>query len=148
MDQANALLERLIGRKTEMKRLQIALRKRQSQLIWGAADAGKTFLIKKALLELPEVERRKCVCWTGAASRRQLVEHLIQGLYLAGDRLVQKKVHADGSGEATFARWIGEQSALRLRGILFMAAEQSEYRFFVDDLPPASHAMAQLMKDI
>jgi hypothetical protein len=148
MEQANAPLERLIGRETEMRRLQTALGKRQSQLIWGPPDAGKTLLIRNALLELPEVERRKCICWTGAGSRRRLAEHLIRGLYLAGDRLVQKKVHADGSGEATLARWISEQSALRLRGILFTAAEQSEYRFFVDDLPPASHAMAQLMKDI
>ena len=50
--------------------------------------------------------------------------------------------------EATLTRWINEQSALRLRGILFTAAEQGEYRFFVDHLPPASHTIAQLMKEI
>ncbi len=148
MEQANAPFERLIGREGELRRLQTALRKRQSQLIWGAVDAGKTLLIKKALLELPEVERRKCICWTGAASRRQLVEHFIRGLYLAGDALVRKKVHADRFGEATLTRWVREQSVLRLRGILFRAAEQGEYRFFVDQLPPASHMMAQLMKEI
>jgi hypothetical protein len=148
MAQANASLEQLIGRETEMRRLQIALHKRQSQLIWGASDAGKTLLIKKALLELPEVERRKCICWTGAASRRQLVEHFIRGLYLAGDALVRKKVHADRFGEGTLTRWISEQSVLRLRGILFTAAEKGEYRFFLDQLPPASHTLAQLMKDI
>jgi hypothetical protein len=148
MGQANAPLERLVGRETEMQRLQTALRKRQSQLIWGAADAGKTLLIKKALSDLSEVERRKCICWTGAASRRQVVQHLIRGLYQVGDPLVRKKVHADRAGEATLTRWISEQSGLRLRGILFTAAEQGEYRFFVDQLPPASHAMAHLMKDI
>jgi hypothetical protein len=148
MGQANAQLERLIGRESEMRRLQTALRKRQSQLIWGAADAGKTLLITRALSDLSEVERRKCICWTGAASRRQLVEHLIRGLYLAGDPLVRKKVHADRSGDATLTRWIGEQSGLRLRGILFTAAEQGEYRFFVDHLPPASHTIAHLIKDL
>jgi hypothetical protein len=148
MGQANAPLERLVGRETEMRRLQKALRKRQSQLIWGATDAGKTLLIKKALSDLPEVERRKCICWTGAASRRQVVEHLIRGLYQVGDPLVRKKVHADRAGEATLTRWISEQSGLRLGGILFTAAEQGEYRFFVDQLPPAPHAMAHLMKDI
>jgi hypothetical protein len=145
---ANAPLERLIGRETEMRRLQTALRKRQSQLIWGATDAGKTLLIKEALLELPEAERRKCICWTGPASRRQLAEHLIRGLYLAGDPLVRRKVHTDRAGEATLPRWISEQSSLRLRGILLTAAEQGEYRFFVDQLPPASHTLAQLMKEI
>jgi hypothetical protein len=148
MAQPNASLEWPIGRETEMQRLQTALRDRQSQLIWGATDAGKTSLIEKALSELPEVERHKCICWTGPANRRQLVEHLIQGLYLAGDPLVRKKVHADRSGDSTLLRWIREQSALRLRGILFTAAEQGEYRFFMDHLPPASHALAQLMKEI
>jgi hypothetical protein len=148
MGQANTTLERLIGRESEMRRLQTALRKRQSQLIWGAMDAGKTLLIRKALSELSEGELRKCICWTGAASRRELVESLIRGLYLADDPLVRKKVHADGGTEATLTRWINEQSGLRLRGILFTAAEQGEYRFFIDHLPPASHTMAQLLKEI
>ena len=148
MRQANAPLERLIGRETETRQLQAALRKRQSQLIWGASDAGKSFLIAKVLAELPENERRKCIRWAGAASRRQLIEYLIRALYLAGDPFVRKKVHADRCTEATLTRWIGDQSALRLRGILFTAAEQGEYRFFLDQLPPASPTIAQLMKEI
>ena len=148
METLRAELELLVGRELEMRRLQMALRKRQSQLIWGAADAGKTFLIKNAISELPEHERRKCVCWTGPASRRQLVAHLIGELYLAGDPLVRKKVHADGAGTDTLTRWVSEQSSLRLRGILFTAAEQSEYRFFIDHLPQATQAMSQFMKEI
>jgi hypothetical protein len=146
--QVNALLERLIGREAEMRQLHAALRKRQSRLIWGASDAGKSFLIAKALGELPENERRKCICWAGAASRRQLIEHLICGLYLAGDPFVRKKVQADRYTDATLTRWISEQSGLRLRGILFTAAEQGEYRFFVDQMPPASHTIARVMKEI
>jgi hypothetical protein len=148
MRQAKTSVLRLIGREVEMRRLQTALRNRQSQLIWGAADSGKTSLVKNALVELPEAERRKCICSAGAATRRRLVEHFIQGLYLAGDPLVRKKVHADRATQETLTRWISEQSLLRLRGILFTAAEQGEYRFFVDDLPPASHSMAHLLKEI
>lgn len=140
--------ERLIGRETEMRYLQTALRKRQSQLIWGAADSGKTFLIAKTLADLPDKQRHKCICWSGPASRRQLIEHLNRGLYLAGDPLVRKKVHADGHGDATLSRWINAQSALRLRGILFTAAEQGEYYFFLDHLSPISHAFSQLLKEI
>jgi hypothetical protein len=148
MKHANTVLERLIGRETEMRHLRTALRKRRSQLIWGASHAGKTFLIAKIFAELPGSERRKCICWTGPASRRQLIEHLIQGLYLAGDPLVREKVHADKFDETLLTRWIGEQSALRLRGILFAAAEQGAYRFFLDHLAPCSHAIAELLKDI
>jgi hypothetical protein len=148
MGNANTAPELLIGRGTEMQQLQIALGKRKSQLIWGAADAGKTSLINTAIAELPENERRRCVTWTGTASRRQIVEHLIRGLYLAGDFFVRKKVHADRATQATLNRWIGEQSAMRLRGILLMAAEQGEYRFVLDHLPPPTLKLAQLLKEI
>jgi hypothetical protein len=146
MPQVNQLLERLIGREAEVRQLHAAVRKRQSKLIWGAADAGKTFLVKKTLLQLPENERRKCICWSGPASRRQLIEHLIGGLYAAGDSLVRMKVHADHFGDSTLTRWIGRQSALRLRGILLSSAERGEYWIFLDHVSRISRAFAQLLK--
>jgi hypothetical protein len=148
LKQEKTPVERLIGREAEMRLLRRAVHDRQSRLIWGPADAGKTSLIQTVLVELPEAERRSCVCSVGAASRRGLVEHLIQGLYLAGDPLVRRKVHADHATQGTLARWIGEQSLLRIRGILFSAAEQGTYRFFVDDLPAASRSTAQLLKEV
>ncbi len=148
MRQANASFERLIGREKELRHLQLALRKGQSQLIWGGSHSGKTFLISKLLSELPESERCKCICWSGGASRRQLVEHLIRELYLVGDPVVRRKAQADGYNEATLSRWISQQSALRLRGILFTAAEQGDYRFFLDHLSPVTHTLAQLLKEI
>jgi hypothetical protein len=144
----NGLLERLIGREAEVRHLHTAVRKRQSRLIWGASDAGKTFLIEKMLLELPENERRKCICCSGPGSRRELIERLIGGLYVAGDPFVWKKVHADHFDDSTLTRWIGNQSALRLKGILFTAAERGDYRFFLDHLSPISHAFAELLKEI
>ncbi len=148
MEQANAAFKCLIGRESELRQLHSAFKKRKSQLIWGASHSGKTFLVAKMLSELPEGERRKCICWDGPVTRRQLVEHLIQGLYFAGDPLVKRKVQADRQNEAPLHRWISEQSALRLRGILFTAAEQGDYRFFLDHLPPMSHTLAQLLKEI
>jgi hypothetical protein len=61
---------------------------------------------------------------------------------------VRKKARADRAIDTTLNRWINEQSMSRLQGILFKAAEQGEYRFFLDDLPPASPALAHLMKEI
>lgn len=141
-------MERLIGREAEIRLLRRAIRDRQSRLIWGPADSGKTSLIQNVLVGLPEAERRSCVCSVGATSRRGLVEHLIQGLYLAGDPLVQRKVHADHDTQETLIKWISRQTLLRIRGILFTAAAQGSYRFFVDDLPLASRSMAQLLKEI
>jgi len=148
MLQVQASIERLVGRDAELRRLRAALRERQSQLLWGPPDAGKTALIKMALAELPEAERRKCICWAGPAVRRDLLEQLIRGLYLAGDSFVRKKVHADRSSDAGLSRWIHAQSALRLRGIMLTATEQGEYRVFVDHLPLVSHTIGQLLKEI
>jgi hypothetical protein len=138
----------LVGRELEVRRLRRAILSRESQLVWGEPDAGKTALIRHVIAELPEADRRKCICWTGTASGRQLVSHFIRELYLAGDPLVRRKIHADRAGESTLERWINKQSFLRLRGILFSAAEHGDYRFFVDHLPAPTHKMSQLLKEI
>jgi hypothetical protein len=143
-----AQLESLVDRKEELRRVRAAIDKRQSLLIWGPADAGKTALIGRAIAELPESERRNCIYSTGAASRRQLVSHFVGRLYKLSDTFVRKKVHADGATGASLNQWLNKQTSLRLRGILFTASAQGEYRFFVDHFPPATHNLAQLMKEI
>jgi hypothetical protein len=141
-------IETLIGRKEELRELCAAIQQCESRLVWGATDAGKTALIKQAICELPDVERRKCVCWTGAASGRQLLSHFVGRLYELGDPFVRKKVHADGATETLLNRWLHKQTSLRLRGILFKASMQGDYRFFVDHFPPQTHNMARLMKEM
>lgn len=144
----DANFERFIGREAEVRRLRTAIQKRSSQLIWGPSDAGKTALLQRVLSELPEGTRKRCILWSGSASGREITSHFVRGLYLAGDAFVRRKVHADGASETTLKRWLDNQSALRLRGILFAASEQGEYRFFVDGLPPASHSIAKLLKEV
>jgi hypothetical protein len=143
-----SLSDVLVGREQEIRRLRKAIQKRESQLIWGQSDAGKTFLIRQAIAGLPETDRCKCIYWTGAARGRQLVSHFLRGLYSVGDPLVARKVDVDRVGNVTLDRWIDEQSLLRLRGILFSAAEHGDYRFFVDHLPSPTHKMAHLLKEI
>jgi hypothetical protein len=138
----------LLGRERELRRLRTAIQNRESQLIWGQPDAGKTFLIQQAITGLPETERRKCIYWSGATTGRQVVSHFLRGLYLTGDPVVRRKVHADRAGEFSLDRWLNKQSLLRLRGVLFAAAEHGDYRFFVDHLPSPTHKMANLLKEI
>jgi len=148
MKRPTALLELLIGRDAEARQLQVAIRERRSQLVWGPLHSGKTFLMTNVLGGLPVDERRKCVSWAGPATRRELVEDLVRCLFSVGDPFVRRKVQADRCQESTLSRWIGEQSAIRLRGILLTAAEQGDYWFFLDHLPPVSHAFAELLKEI
>src|ERR1700733_9749398 len=107
--------ETLVGRKEELRELRAAIQKRESRLVWGPTDAGKTTLIKKAISEVPEAERRNCIYWAGAASGRQLLSHFVGRLYELGDLLVRKKVHTDGATEISLNRWLDKQTSLRLR---------------------------------
>jgi hypothetical protein len=141
-------LETLVGRERELRELLKAIQKRESRLVWGPLDAGKTALVKRAISELPEAERRNCIYWTGAAGGRQLLSNLVGRLYELGDVCVRKKVHAEGATEISLNRWLHKQTSLRLRGILFTASKQGEYRFFVDHFPPPTRCMARLMKEI
>jgi hypothetical protein len=138
----------LLGRERELRRLRTAIQKRESQLIWGQRDVGKTFLIQKVIAGLPEAERRKCIYSAGAATGRQLVSHFLRGVYAIGNTPVRRKVHADRAGEFTLDSWLNKQSLLRLRGILFSAVEHGDYRFFVDHLALPTHKMAHLLKEI
>ena len=138
----------IVGREQEMRRLRTAILNRVSQLIWGQPDAGKTFVIQRVIAGLSEGDQRKCIYWTGRATGRQLIGHFLRGLYVAGDPLVRRRVHADRAGEFTLDRWINRQSLLRLRGILYSATEHGDYRFFVDHLPAPTHKMAHFLKEI
>ncbi|HUJ32318.1 MAG TPA: hypothetical protein VLY23_13620 [Candidatus Acidoferrum sp.] len=142
------LAEALIGRKDELRQLRAAIHERKSRLVWGPADSGKTALIAAAIAELPETVQRSCIYWTGAATGRQLLSHFVGRLYESGDPFVTSKVQADGATQASLHRWVQNQSSLRLRGILFTAFAQGNYRLFLDRFPPATHNMARLMKDL
>jgi hypothetical protein len=140
--------ETLVGRRRELRALRIAIQKRQSRLVWGSMDAGKTTLVMRVISDLPDEERCKCVYWTGVASGRQLLSYFVGQLYEKGDSYVRRKVQADGASDASLHRWLNKQSSLRLRGILFTASTAGDYRFFVDHFPPPTHNMARLMKEI
>jgi len=144
----SAELETLVGRKEELRGLRAAIQKRKSLLIWGPQDAGKTALVKKAISELADPERRSCIYWTGAASGKELLSYFVGRLYDTGDSFVQRKVHADGANETSLKGWLHKQTSLRLRSILFTASTQGDYRFFVDHFSPSTHNMARLMKEI
>jgi len=144
----NAGLEAVLGRDAELRQLRTAIQKRSSRLIWGPQDSGKSALIRRAIAELTEPMRKRCIYWSGRATGRELTSHFIRELYDAGDALVRKKVHVDGASAATLGRWLQNQSLIRLRGILFMAAERGEFWFFIDQIPPPNHAIAKLMKEL
>jgi hypothetical protein len=146
---ARGLQDDFIGRESELRRLSAAIHNRQSLLIWGPTDAGKTALVKKAIGELPEKRRQTCIFSSGAVSVRQLAEELVRGLYAAGDPLVREKLREGGCRkQISAARWFKDRSSGQLKAILYQAAQKSPYTFFLDHMPAATQSMARLMKEI
>jgi GTPase SAR1 family protein len=139
----------LIGRDAELRRVSTAIRNRESLLIWGPADVGKTCLVKKAIAELPERDRKGCIYWSGEASVRDFAEELVRGLYAAGDVIVRRKVREDGGGRAiSVGRWFRDRSSGQLKALLYRAAAKGRYAFFLDHMPPATQSMARFLKQI
>src|SRR5215472_4215622 len=141
-------LDLFMGRKEELRSLLAALHGRESRLVWGPSDAGKSALIRKLFAELTESERRGCICWKGPATRRQLLSHIIGQLFAAGNPFVRKRVDFDGARAPSLDKWLQNQTGLGLRGILFTALKQGCYQIFVDHFPPITAGMARLMKEI
>jgi GTPase SAR1 family protein len=139
----------LIGREAELHRVRDAIRKGESLLIWGPADAGKTCLVKKVIAELPEMDRKACIYWSGEAGVRQLAEEFVQGLYMAEDPLVRKKVREGGGvGTLSVRRWFREQSSGQLKALLYLAVSKGRYAFFLDHMAPVTQSMARMLKEI
>ena len=139
----------LLGRESELHSLRSAIRNRESLLIWGPADSGKTCLVKKVIAELPEKDRKTCIYWSGEASGRRLAEEVVRELYAAGDPLVHKKVREDrGRLGISVERWFRDRSSGQLKVLLYLAASKGRYAFFLDHMAPATQSMARMLKEI
>lgn len=133
-----------IGRAEELKKLLEAIRKRESLLVWGPPDSGKTTLLAKVTEDLTDSERLSCISWSGSASRKQVLSHFVGRLFETGNHVVRSKVGAS----AALSQWLRKQTSLRLRGILFTALKEGRYYFFLDHFSPSATGIYLLMKEI
>lgn len=135
-----------LGRQAELARLQEAIRKRESLLMWGASNSGKSVLVGRAISQMPERVARRCVCASGNGSPQDILRSIAEGL--AEDPLFRAKFRADTGYGASFLHWVKEQTSLRLRGLLYRAAGAGEYWIFLEDLAPMSHLLARIVKEL
>lgn len=139
-------LECFLDREKESQRLRQAIRNRESLLLWGPADAGKSALIWKVLSELPRDRARACLAVSGVHSLQDLLRGLVFALVEAGSPYLREKLERENVREAGYLRWLKAQSSLRLKGILYRALPEREYWIFLNHLPPLSHAAAKLVR--
>jgi AAA domain len=135
-----------LGRQSELTRLEEAMRKRESLVIWGASGSGKSLLVARAIAQMPERVARRCVCASGAGSPQEILRRIAQGL--AEDPLFRAKFRADTGYGASFSQWVKAQTSLRLRGLLYRAAGAGEYWIFLEDLAPMTHMLARIVKEL
>jgi hypothetical protein len=135
-----------LGRKIELARLREAMHKRESLLVWGASDSGKSKLVAQALSELPERIVKRCICTSGNGSPQEILRGIAQGL--ADDPLFRSKFRSDTGYGASFSHWVKQQTSLRLRGLLYRAAGAGEYWIFLEDLAPMTHVLTRIAKEL
>jgi AAA ATPase domain len=135
-----------LGREAELARLEQAIRKRESLLVWGEAGAGKSTLVSQVLSRLPKGEARWCVRAVGNGSPHDILRSIAQGF--GDDPLFRSKFRAETGYGALFSHWVKAQTSLRLRGLLYRAAREGQYRIFLEDLAPMTHMLARIAKEL
>jgi AAA ATPase-like protein len=135
-----------LGRQNELARLQEAIRKRESLLVWGASNSGKSALVARAFSNLPERTKRRCVFARGNGTPQEILREIAQGF--VEDSLFRSKFRADTGFGASFSHWVKAQTSLRLRGLLYRAAGAGEYWIFLEDLVPMTHMLARIIKEL
>jgi AAA ATPase domain len=138
-----------LGRRQELARLAEAIRRRESLLIWGPRDSGKTAIVARAIASLPEKISRQCLRVCVRGSLRDLLRDHVVELYRLGDPLVRSRFAADARGARSSIRaWARRQPSVRLRGLLVRAARDARYWIFWDDVPALGHAHLRLAKNL
>jgi energy-coupling factor transporter ATP-binding protein EcfA2 len=137
-----------IDRESEARRLDEAVRKRESLVICGPAGMGKTALVSTVLRRLPPDLAARCLYFPGARDLQDLLHQLVRKLYDRKDPNLRHQLHAEGISVLTFETWLKEQSSSHLKGTLYRTVEQGDYRVFLDHLPPLTNAVAKVIKEL
>jgi len=140
--------EAWFDREPEARRLHAVFRQRESLVISGLAGAGKTALVAKVLSELPEDVARSTFYVSGIDGLQPLLRALLRELYEVDDPPLRRQLHAEGIRNETFKAWLRSLPTSRLKGTLYRSAESGRYWVIVDHIPPPTHAVAKVLKEL
>lgn len=137
-----------LGREAEIARLREAIHRRTGLAIWGPPDAGKTALVRRVIAQLSKQAARQCLHRPLRGAPHAVLSSLLEELYSRGDALLAAKFGSETGRGATFARWAKEQTSLRMRGLLYSAAQAGSYTFFLDDVAGLSDAFTRIVREL
>jgi hypothetical protein len=138
----------LVGRDVESARLRQAIEDRRSLSIWGPAGIGKTALVMKVLKDLPPAVAGSTIYLSGVDGLQLLLRSLLRRLYQVGDPTLRRQLRAEGVRGGTFKAWLNSLSTSRLKGAVYRSAENGQYRIVLDHMPPLTHAVAKVVKEL
>ncbi len=135
-------------RERESHRIEEALRKKESMIISGPADIGKTALMLNVIRNLPGDLAGKCLYLVGFKDLQNLLRNLISALHQANSLGLRQLLKAEGVSSANFDIWLKALPSSRLKGILYRAVQSSDYRIILDHVPLLTHARAKIIKEL
>lgn len=137
-----------LGREREARRVQEALEKKESLVISGPADVGKTALMQHVLHGLPKDVDSRCLYLANFKDLRGLLRKLLTALYRAGSPALRRQLRAEGVSAARLDGWLKTLSSPRLKGTLYRAVEHGDCRIILDHVPPLTPAVARVIKEL
>jgi len=141
-------LPAFVDRDNEARRLDGAIRKRTSLVIFGPAGMGKTALVRQVIHRLPPDLAASCLYIPGMKDLPDLLRQLVRRLHDLEDPHLRRDLHSVGISALTFEPWLKEQSSSHLKGVMYRTLEQGDYRVFLDHVPHLTHAVAQVIKEL
>ena len=137
-----------LGRGAELARLRAAMEARVGVAICGPADAGKTALVRQAVAQLAGETARNTVHVRAAGAPHGMLCALLGELHARGDALLAAKFRGEARRGEDFPRWAEKQTSLRLRGLLYRAAQAGRYWLVLDDVDGMSDAFARIVREL
>jgi hypothetical protein len=137
-----------VDRQQELRRLRDAMQKRESLLIWGDADSGKTALVAKVLDQLPKKMERACLLVEGGASVKELLLKMVRCLWEKEHPLVTGKWRAAQGSHYTVSGWLRGQSGGRLRSMVRDVLKSQPCWILLDHFPPCTQLVGRFLKDL
>ena len=138
----------LVGREKETESLRAAIRERAGLAIWGPADAGKTALVRHVIGRLPKQAANGCIYAAVRGAPHDFLTSLLGQMHARGDEFLAAKFRGETRGGCEFARWAERQTSLRMRGLLYRAAEAGNFCLFLDDVANFSDASTRIVKEL
>jgi hypothetical protein len=137
-----------LDRERESRRIEDALRKRESLVISGPAGIGKTFLFQSVMKRLRGGFSSPFLYLPTFKDLQDLLRKLLQAVYEAKNPSLRKELHAHGFTGRSFDTWLKSLSSSRLKGTLYRAVESSEYCVVLDHVPPLTRPIAKVIKEL